>query len=158
MTRFVAALLLAAAATCALSAEGPDADPLNSTECAAARDELDKALSEPAERQRARPERLARARQQATRVCLGRDSGNRERSGAPQPVQAVPPAAISVRPAPPTPAPPQPPLAIPRATVITTCDPAGCWDSEGHRLNNVGPLLMGPRGLCTIQGGLLNCP
>lgn len=160
MTRFVAALLLAAAATCALSAQARDADPLSSSECAAARDELDKALSEPTERRRARPERLARARQQAALVCLGRDSGSRERSGAPQPAQAVPPAAISVRPAPPAPvaAPPQPPLAIPHAAAVTTCDPAGCWDSEGRRLNNVGPLLMGPRGLCTIQGGLLYCP
>ncbi len=53
---------------------------------------------------------------------------------------------------------PAPPLAIPRPTVITTCDPAGCWDSDGRRLNNMGPLLMGPRGPCTLQGGVANCP
>jgi hypothetical protein len=53
---------------------------------------------------------------------------------------------------------PLPALAIPRPTVITTCDPGGCWDSAGHRLNNLGPMLVGPRGPCTLQGGIANCP
>jgi hypothetical protein len=160
MTRILATLLFAAAASTALSAPAPDPDPLSSSECAAAREELDQAIGEPAPNRRAQPERLARARRQAALACLGPQSGSRERSGAPQPAQAVPPAVIGVRPAQPPPAiaAPQPPLAIPRAAVITTCDPAGCWDSEGRRLNNMGPLLMGPRGLCTIQGGVLNCP
>jgi hypothetical protein len=158
MARFFATLVLAAAAS-ALSAQTPYADPLSSTECAAARDELEQALSEPGASRQARSDRLARARQRAAFVCLGPDSGKRERSGAPQPAQAVPPA-ISPRPAPAPPAValPQPPLAIPRAATVTACDPAGCWDSEGRRLNNMGPLLMGPQGLCTLQAGLLNCP
>lgn len=161
MAPLIAALLLAAVATTVLSAQAADADPLSSSECTAARDELEKALSEPAASRQAHAERLAHARRRAALVCLGTGSGGRERSGAPQPAQAVPPPAISLPPAPaplPAIAPPQPPLAIPRAAAITTCDPAGCWDSEGRRLNNMGPLLMGPRGLCTIHGGLLNCP
>jgi hypothetical protein len=159
IARFMSALLLAATAATPLSAQTPDADPLSSSECVAAREELDKAISEPAGSRQARSERLARARQRAALVCLGRESA-RERAGAPQPPQAVPPPVVGVRPAQAAPAiaTPQPPLAIPRAAAITTCDPAGCWDSEGRRLNNMGPLLMGPRGLCTIQGGLLNCP
>jgi hypothetical protein len=160
MPRFVASLLLAAAASTALSAQASEADPLNSSECVAAREELDKALSEPAANRQARSERLARARGHAALRCLGREAGGRERSGAPEPPQAVPPPAISVRPAtaPRVSAAPQPPVAIPRPATITACDPAGCWDSEGRRLNNMGPHLMGPRGLCTLQGGLLNCP
>jgi len=162
MPRFIATLLLAAAASAALSAHAVEADPLSYSECMAARDELEKALSEPAANRQARSERLARARRQAALVCLGREAGGRARSGAPEPAQAVPPPVISVRPAqappPPAVASPQAPLTIPRSATITACDPAGCWDSEGRRLNNMGPLLMGPRGLCTLQGGLLNCP
>jgi len=161
MPRFIATLLLAAATSSTLPAQTVDADPLNSSECRSAREELDKALDEPMANRQARSERLARARQQAALLCLGREAASRERSGAPEPVQAVPPPVVPVRP-PSAPraaiALPQPPVAIPRAATITTCDPAGCWDSDGRRLNNMGPLLMGPRGLCTLQGGLLNCP
>jgi hypothetical protein len=160
MRRYVATLMFAAAASTALSAQAAEADPLSSGECMAARDELEKALSDPAANRQERSERLARARRQAALLCLGREAGGRERSGAPEPPQRVPPPVISVRPAqapPPAVASPQPAL-IPRAAAITACDPAGCWDSEGRRLNNMGPLLIGPRGPCTVQGGLLNCP
>ncbi|HXD41908.1 MAG TPA: hypothetical protein VN649_15180 [Ramlibacter sp.] len=159
MLRFIAALLLATAASAALSAQAVEADPLNSSECVAARNELERALSDPAASRQERTERLARARRQAALLCLGREAGGRERSGASEPAQAVPPPVISVRPAPPprAVASPPPPL-IPRAAAITACDAAGCWDSDGRRLNNMGPLLAGPRGLCTVQGGLLNCP
>src|SRR5690349_24565914 len=40
--------------------------------------------------------------------------------------------------------PPRPPLAIPRPAAVTVCDPGGCWDSDARRLNQVGPLVMGP--------------
>lgn len=161
MHRSIPALLLALAATGTAWAQAPEADPLSSSECLAARDELEKALGEPAGAGRqARRDRLARARQQAATACLGRDSGSRERSGAPQPARTVPPVlppAVAAPPPLPAIAPAPPPLAAPRAA-ITTCDPAGCWDSEGRRLNNMGPLLVGPRGLCMLQGGVLNCP
>jgi hypothetical protein len=161
MLRWIAALLLAAAAaTAASAAQTPEADPLSSRECAAARDELERALAESAALRQSHPERLSRARQQAARSCLGRDHSERQRSGAPYPAVVIPPAASSARAVQPS-APaiaPEPPPPVPRAATITVCDPAGCWDSEGRRLNNMGPLLVGPRGLCTLQGGLLNCP
>lgn len=96
----------------------------------------------------------------AARTCLGPASGQPQRSGAPQPAQVVPPPVIATPSAPatlPPPAPPLPRLAIPRPATVTTCDPAGCWDSEGRRLNQVGPLLMGPHGLCSIHGGAVTC-
>ncbi len=161
MLRTIAALLLAAGTTGALAAPPPEADPLHSSECLAARGELEQALAEPPASGQSHAQRLARARRRAAAVCLGRDSPGRERSGAPEPAQSVAAPIISVRPAQapaPIASPPQPPLSIPRPAVVTTCDPAGCWDSEGRRLNNLGPLIVGPRGLCTLQGGQLNCP
>lgn len=160
MNRTIAALLLAAG-TGTLAASAPDTDPLHSRECLAARTALEQLLGEAAGSGPAHPQRLARARREAAAACLGRDSPGRERSGAPDPVRSVPAPAVSVRPAQPpaqVAAPPQPPLSIPRPAAITACDPAGCWDSEGRRLNNMGPLIVGPRGLCTLQGGQLNCP
>ena len=159
MRRTIASLLLSAAAT-ALAAQTGEPDPLSSSECAAARDELQQALTAPAASRQERLDRVAQARQRAALRCLGSDSGSRERSGAPVTPQVVPPATVTQRPAPPTlpPAAPPPPLAPPRPAAITNCDPGGCWDSEGQRLNRMGPLLIGPRGQCTVQGGLLNCP
>jgi len=160
VARFTAALLLAAAASGIVRAQDAPQDPLASSECTAARDELESVLNEAARAGRQAPAaQLARARQHAALACLGRESGNRERAGAPQPAQAVAPPAIPANPAPaPVITSPPPPVDIPRPSTVTNCDAAGCWDSEGKRLNNLGPLLVGPRGLCTMQGGLLNCP
>lgn len=158
MYRLLPAVLLAATSM-SLPAQTAEPDPMNSRACVRAREALDQAIGEPAPNRQAHAARLARARQQAATACLGRDSSSRERSGAPDPPQAVPPPmAVVPRPPLPVPAAPAAPLAIPRAATITTCDPAGCWDSEGRRLNNMGPLLLGPRGLCTMQGGQLICP
>ena len=41
---------------------------------------------------------------------------------------------------------------------ITSCDAGGCWANDGSRLNRLGPNLWGPRGICTVQGSLLQCP
>ena len=118
-------------------------------------------LADPATREQTHAARLAQARKQAALACLGRASEDRVRSGAQQPAQAVAPPVVAPPPARaalPAPAPPAPPLVIPRPIAITACDAAGCWDSEGRRLNYMGPLLMGPRGACTVQGALANCP
>ena len=50
-----------------------------------------------------------------------------------------------------------PPVQVARPTALTTCDPGGCWDSNGARLNGQGPVLIGPAGSCVAQGGFVNC-
>ncbi|HKB54441.1 MAG TPA: hypothetical protein VKD22_10595 [Ramlibacter sp.] len=134
-------------------------DPLHTPECLHAQARLDTALAAPDARDSAR---LARARREVLRVCLGRDTGTRLRSGAPYPAQAVPPAVLAVSPAeaapPPSISPPAPPVAVQRPGMLMTCDPGGCWDSEGRRLNRIGPILTGPRGPCIRQGRLVACP
>ncbi|MES2972681.1 MAG: hypothetical protein V4757_03695 [Pseudomonadota bacterium] len=59
---------------------------------------------------------------------------------------------------PPALAAPQPPVGIQRPATITSCDPGGCWSSDGTRLNRMGPELTGPRGICNPQAGTANCP
>jgi hypothetical protein len=41
---------------------------------------------------------------------------------------------------------------------IAACDATGCWTSDGRRLQRTGPVLLGPRGFCTLNGTLLSCP
>ena len=156
MSRLAAALLMTIHAA-VTHAQG---DPLASPECHAARAELAQALNDADSAQGPSGERLARARAGAAAACLGRNDGARERAGAPEPAQRVPPPLIvngrasslpKMESAP-------PPLAIPRPTFLTVCDASGCWDSEGRRLNSAGPALMGPRGLCSGTGNTVNCP
>jgi hypothetical protein len=158
MPRCLAFLMLASAALCARAQE---ADPLNTTECRAARAQLEEALAAPRRAVSTPNPAVVKARQQAARACLGTETGERKRSGAPEPVQAVPPPRITLRPMPEV-RPPQPPPALaapsPRTAAITGCDLAGCWDSNGQRLNNMGPVLLGPRGACVPLAGQLTCP
>jgi hypothetical protein len=160
MWRYAFTLLLAAAAAAQARAQAPD--PMSTAQCQAAREELDAVLNDATPMRR---QELAQARTRAATACLGRADEKGERSGAPQPPRAVPAPSISALPQPnpateraPSTAPPFPALAIPRPTVITTCDPAGCWDSEGRRLNQLGPNLVGPAGPCIAQGAAVNCP
>lgn len=160
MIRDIAGALLAVATAMAAAAPVAASDPLSSPQCAAARAELDKAINEAVPGRQADASRMALARRRAGEACLGPGNGGRERAGAPHPPRAVPPVVIGPWPAQaqaPSAAVP-PPLAIPRTPIITACDPAGCWDSEGRRLNSMGPLLIGPNGVCTLQAGVLNCP
>jgi hypothetical protein len=154
--RTLAALVLVASAASVSGASEPD--PLKSQACKDALAAMDQVMAAPASP--ARTTNVAAAREEAAVACLGRSSGRAARSGAPEPVQVVRPPALvpAVPPTAPATATPAPPLVIPRPTVITTCDSAGCWDSEGRRLNSMGPLLMSPRGPCTLQGGFANCP
>ncbi len=120
-------------------------------------------------RRRAPDARLLALRRQAAQVCLGgkADLPVPQRQVHPPvtvaPVIAPPP--IEPPPIAPVVAPPvsaAPPAAPPPRnappTVITSCDPTGCWASDGSRLNRMGQNLLGPRGLCTVQGNLLQCP
>lgn len=157
MIRSIAVLGLAALV---LVARAEPADPMNSPACMAARSQLDAALAaQDPDHPREGRRMPAQERRDVLHACLGSSGGAGVRSGAPQPAQVVPqvipPARAALLPAV---SPPPPPLAIPRVTTITHCDPGGCWDSEGRRLNNAGPLLMGPQGLCSIQGGTVHCP
>lgn len=154
MSRLVAALLMTALSL-GLHAEG---DPLASPECQAARAELEHALSDADKGLASAGDRLARARVQARNACLGRGDGARERSGAPEPVQRIAPPVTNGRAQLPRLEAAPPPVANPRPTIITICDASGCWDSEGRRLNNAGPALMSPRGLCSGTGNAINCP
>jgi hypothetical protein len=102
--------------------------------------------------------RIGQARRAVARICLGEGAAapaaSRRMAQAPLAAAAVPAA-----PAPGLPAPQ--PTTVQRAeppAVLTACDALGCWDSQGRRLERAGPLLLGPQGPCTAQGGRLNCP
>ncbi len=155
-------LTVALAAGVASAAEG---NPLESADCRKALDALQAqeaaAPAQPEERERrAAPAALEAARRRAALACLG------GRADAPPPPGrlAQPPvsvAPITVAPAAPPPAPARPAVPLPRPappTVVTACDSLGCWASDGTRLQRVGPNLFGPRGLCIVQGAVVNCP
>jgi hypothetical protein len=161
MLRFaISCCAIAWAAALPARAQG-NPDLMKTPQCAAARQQLDAAFA-------AGPrERIAAARERAALACFGIKP-----AAPPEGRFAAPPAAlepIRLRPEPAlahppsaagkaqTPVPP-PAVAVPRPPVVTSCDPAGCWDSEGRRYNQQGPVLLGPTGVCTLQGGLLNCP
>lgn len=104
--------------------------------------------------------RLEALRRQAARACLGGTGEPPPRAQQPAPapldprrprppvaMPALPPAPMA--PAPPTPSPP---------LMVLGCDSSGCWASDGSRLQQLGPHLLGPRGFCTQQGLVLNCP
>ena len=129
-------------------------DPLASAECQLARRQLDLVLSAATEGRHENAAELEQALQRTALACLGQaDSGGIR---APQPVVVVPPI-VTAAPPPPLIVAPPPPVTVPRLSVITSCDPGGCWDSDGTRLHRAGPNLMGPRGLCSVQGNVLNC-
>ena len=154
-------------------------DPLESAECRRALAALNAEEAAVAESSRASgavtandrrliDARLAPLRRQAARACLARRGDPAMLSSArlvrPPPIAAAPvavapasvaaPTAATARAAPPAPlAPP-----VERPYAITSCDPGGCWANDGSRLTRVGPNLWGPRGICTMQGSLLQCP
>lgn len=152
----IALLLFGPIGPMAAVAQDGAADPMRSPSCVAARAGLEALLAQP----RADRQRLEQARRRTAQACLGAIDSARRRSGAAEPPQVVPPAiAIPRQPVPPpVVAPALPPLSVPRPTAITTCDPTGCWDSEGRRLNQMGPLLVGPGGVCSGLGGIVTCP
>lgn len=130
------------------------ADPLKSPACGQAVAALEQARAQPG------PEPGVEAlRLQAARACLGHNEATRAPLRAPYPPVAVTPITTATpRPLPDAPQPAPPPAAIARPPALTACDPAGCWDSNGNRLNRAGPTLLGPQGVCTQVGGVLSCP
>ncbi len=152
----------------AAGAAGPDqaVDLMNTPECRAARTRLDVVTAAADGRHPSGIRALQSARERAARACFGRpaDSAAVAPPGddlrAPQPTVRMPPVmgVAAQPPALPTPVAPSPPVAIPRPAVITQCDPTGCWDSSGRRLNRVSPGLAGPGGPCTVAGNSAMCP
>ena len=107
--------------------------------------------------------RLGVLKQRAATLCLGHAdtpaSAARQVPAAPavnepprQPsAVATPPSARTA----PAPAPTPPPAPV---LSLVSCDAAGCWASDGTRLQRSGNLLLGPRGYCSAAGSVLNCP
>ncbi|HEU5297650.1 MAG TPA: hypothetical protein VFU71_22925 [Burkholderiaceae bacterium] len=99
-------------------------------------------------------------RAKAARACLGGepDAPPPPPRGATTPGIAVPPvvaappvASPSARAEPP----PLPPRSLP--PVVTGCDGAGCWTSDGERLPQFGRSPFNARVQCTIQGRFVMC-
>ena len=153
MHRFILCAVILAYASA--QAQGTT-DLMRTPECLVARKQLEQVLDTGGPR-----DRLDEVRQQAAQKCLGLKAAPLpENRFLPPPVSVEP---IRLRSEPSlsmaTPATPSlPPVAVPRPPVITICDAAGCWDAAGARYNQQGPLLLGPHGICTQQGGSMNCP
>jgi hypothetical protein len=102
-------------------------------------------------------------RGEAARACLGRGSA----ASAPLPQSARPPVAVPpvVAPAPPTesaqrrmPAPLPAPVPGYRPPVtVMSCDPLGCWTSDGARLPHTGQNPLDARVRCSVQGRIVVC-
>lgn len=147
----------------AMAAGAQDDDPLQSPACRRALEVLDAqqrerpategAASAPASRAR-----LQVLRREASVACLGTAPDRApQRARLQTPIEVAPPAPAPAARRPATAAPP----AVPRVAapaVITSCDANGCWASDGSRLQRMGPDLVGPRGVCSVQGAVLNCP
>lgn len=140
----------------AAAAQGTD--PLKSPECGEARDALEQARTA-AEKDPGQSAQVEPLRKRAARICLGVTDDTQPSGRVAQPPQRVPGPVIRPPQRPPVFAAPAlpPPPAIERPPVVTSCDPGGCWDSNGNRLHRAGPNLIGPSGLCTVQGNLLSC-
>lgn len=130
-------------------------DPLKSPACEQALARLDAARAE-------RSSQVPALRQQAANTCLGGPGTPPQRSARVQQAPLVVPPPTIAPPAvaalPPGPSLPPPPVAVQRAPLPAHCDPSGCWAEDGGQLRHVGPNLMGPRGVCNRQGGLVYCP
>jgi hypothetical protein len=147
------ALLLASTAVTACAQA---ADPLKSPACGAALAGLQAARQGGADA--ARVEAL---RSSAAGICLGSATPSARPGRVARAPEVVPPPQITVpvRPAAPAaPALPPPAVAIERPALPATCDPSGCWSSDGTHLRHVAPSVPGLAGPCVAQGGVVYCP
>lgn len=169
MHRCICALTVALAVSVVVAQEG---DRLQSADCRKALDALqtqeDAAAALPRSGSQIEGHEhrnvagLKTARHRAAIACLGGRADSPPPSGrfAQPPITVVP---ITIAPPAASPqVPAGPVLTLPKKveppTMVTVCDPLGCWASDGSRLPRVGPNLLGPRGLCSGQGVLLHCP
>src|SRR5688572_20800151 len=100
-------------------------------------------------------------RGQAARACLGRDSAASAPPGRlAQPPVVVPP--VVVPPAPAEAAQRRSPLPAPvpgyrPPVTVMSCDPLGCWTSDGARLPHTGRNPLDARVRCSVQGRVVVC-
>lgn len=120
---------------CAAAQAQGNPDLMKTPECLASRQQLDQVLAKGGPR-----DRLEQVRQQAAIKCLGVKAG-------PLPAGRSVPAPVVVD-----------AISLRMESSLTSCDATGCRDAEGGRYNQQGPHLVGPRGICTQQGGSLSCP
>ncbi|HET9977352.1 MAG TPA: hypothetical protein VFQ20_07960 [Burkholderiaceae bacterium] len=157
---FVLSLTFTAQALAASEAASPQAPA-----CRRALDALDAraaAVLGSADRDGARAH-IEALRRQAALACLGGRDAPRSAPLRPRasPPVAVPSAAVAAT------APPVRPSATPLARdappaghpplTLTACDAAGCWTSDGTRLQRAGSVLLGPRGVCQVSGPFVQC-
>jgi hypothetical protein len=133
-------------------------DPLKSAACGTALSQL-----QAARQQQAPAGTVEALRSAAASACLGSATPPTRPGRVLQAPIVVPPPQIEVpaqaAPLPiPVPAPAPPPVAIQRPPAPALCDAGGCWSNDGTHLQQLPPSLIGPRGLCTQQGGLVYCP
>lgn len=166
-------MIAIAAAFAASAIAAPPTDPLHSDGCVnamSALHDVEDALAASAKSNKsANPadsrvlSKLAELKRIAARTCLGSDGAS---ARAPQHLGQQPitvaPTAVSPKPSGPRP-PAPPPSSLPPVSAaplksITSCDAVGCWVNDGTRLQRVGPGLLGPKGFCTVQGSVVNCP
>jgi hypothetical protein len=167
--------LLAMACVLAATAGWAQADDrLTSADCRRALGKLQaleaEALAKPAGSARqAVVKELDAQRPDAARLCLGgtgKAPPPSARYSLPMMQPKTPPIAPLPAPAAPRPAvplpQPMPPVSLPppadKLRSVTSCDASGCWASDGTHLQRLGPDLIGPWGVCTLQGGVLRCP
>lgn len=151
-------VLAAALALLAVQAQAapPAKDPMKSGACARDLSAL-QAAREPGSD--TTPDQREALRRAATRSCLGGDGEAHRPSPTAQAPLAVPAPMVALPRSTPPSLPAVPAPALPeRPAVITSCDHAGCWDSNGTRLNRTGPLLIGPTGACVRTGLQVHCP
>jgi hypothetical protein len=102
-------------------------------------------------------------RGQAARDCLGRDSAASAPPGRlAQPPVVVPPVVVPPAPAETAQRRSPPPLAAPSPSykppvTVMSCDPLGCWTSDGARLPHTGRNPLDARVRCSVQGRMVVC-
>ena len=161
MKRAAAALLLGLAASAAADAD-PASDACQRALAAlqAREAELAAAAATGTPPRTPTDRRWQALRAEAARACLGRESA----ASAPLPRSAQPPVVVPpvVPPAeraagrPPAPLPAPLPGHKPPPTVMS-CDPLGCWTSDGARLPQIGRNPLDARVHCSVQGRLVVC-
>ena len=113
-----------------------------------------------ADRQRSVAARLQPLRVRVAHACLG---GLTTSPSPSQHTWVVPEPARSVASIPRIQPPAMPPVTVPMPRfeapiTLSNCSAATCLGSDGSTLTRVGPNVVGPRGVCTVQGIFLRCP